>query len=289
MKILNYWVVVLTALTFSSAFVSCSENDDTDNTGAAKAIAGTYQGYSIGKSKLFSDYLMGDQASATITANEDGTINLVYKSGAGDFTLNNIPLSAQSFSGEGEVGLMMGNGNATKYEYSLKGSIDHSKVLTLKANLPVPMGGLDVEFIQGETPITYYIAATYQYNSNLALSVNGNDQGSTTECKAIIKRKADKTVDVTINGFSKIAIEHMSLGDFTISGVHVTAGENGSYSLSSGEFETEAGATSITGKSLNGTIAADGTANMVVVFNPGSMPIPITANFTGSNTQSNAQ
>ena len=59
MKILNLWMVALMALSFSFTFVSCSDdNDDTDNTEQAKAIAGTYKGYSIGESRMFSDYLM---------------------------------------------------------------------------------------------------------------------------------------------------------------------------------------------------------------------------------------
>jgi hypothetical protein len=45
----------------------------------------------------------------------------------------------------------------------------------------------------------------------------------------------------------------------------------------------------INGTSLNGTINADGTATVSIVFSPGSMPMPITAEFTGSNTQSSAQ
>ena len=94
-------MVALMALSFSFTFVSCSDDDNTDNTEQAKAIAGTYKGYSIGESRMFSDYLMGSDASATITANTDGTINLVYKSGSGDFTLNNLKVSSKSFKGEG--------------------------------------------------------------------------------------------------------------------------------------------------------------------------------------------
>ena len=70
---------MIALMALSSTFVSCSDSDDdTDNAEQAKAIAGTYKGYSIGESKMFSDYLMGADASATIIANSDGTINLVY-------------------------------------------------------------------------------------------------------------------------------------------------------------------------------------------------------------------
>ena len=93
MKILNFWMVALMALSLSSTFVSCSDNDD-DEPNLAKEIAGAYKGYSVGACNMFSDYLLGDESTATITANEDGTINLVYKSGSGDFTLNNLKLSS---------------------------------------------------------------------------------------------------------------------------------------------------------------------------------------------------
>ena len=101
-------MVALMALSLSSTFVSCSDNDD-DEPNLAKEIAGAYKGYSVGACNMFSDYLLGDESTATITANEDGTINLVYKSGSGDFTLNNLKLSSnKSFSGSGEVAMSMG-------------------------------------------------------------------------------------------------------------------------------------------------------------------------------------
>lgn len=261
MKILNLWMVALMALSFSFTFVSCSDdNDDTDNTEQAKAIAGTYKGYSIGESRMFSDYLMGDDASATITANTDGTVNMVYKSGSGDFILNNLTVSSKSFKGEGEVALAMEGSEPANYEYTLEGSVSDAKVLTLKANVPVPMGGIDINFIQAETPIAYYVAATYKYNTNLAISVMGSSYGSTEDCKAVIKRASETTVDITLNGFGNLTGGgNMNLGDFTISGVNVEKADDG-YTLSLGAFESAAesasGTTPITGESLEGTVTA---------------------------------
>lgn len=291
MKILNLWVVAIMALSFSSTLVSCSSDDDnTDNTEQAKAIAGTYKGYSIGKSKMFTDYLMGSDASTTITANTDGTINLVYKSGSGDFTLNNLTLTSKSFSGEGEVALAMGGTSTKSYEYTLEGSVNDSKVLTLRANVPAVMGGMDIEFIQGDIPLGYLIASNYQYSANLALNVGATSFGSTTECSAVIKRAADNTVDITLKGFGKLSGGgSMNLEDFTISGVNVVAGTNGSYTLSLGAFESTAGSMAITGTDLTGTVAADGTATITVNFRPGAMPMDITAVFSGSNTENSAE
>lgn len=278
------------ALSLSTTFVSCSDNDD-DDTNLAKEIAGIYNGYSIGECNMFSDYLLGDKSSATITANEDGTINLAYKSGSGDFTLNNLKLSSKSFSGSGEVAMSMGSGTGSSYDYTLEGSVNESKVLTLKADvdIPAPMGKMKIVFVQGETPITYNIAATYQYNSSLAISVGDTSFGSTDECKAVIKRASDTTVDITLSGFANLSGGggNMSLGNFTITGVNVTTGANGTYSLNLGEYEsTDSTDKVITGESLSGTITADGTVTINTDFKPGSMPMAITAVFTGSNTTS---
>ena len=246
---------------------------------------------------MFSDYLLGDESTATITANEDGTINLVYKSGSGDFTLNNLKLSSnKSFSGSGEVAMSMGGSTGGSYDYTLEGSVDGSKVLSLKANvdIPVPMGKMEIDFIQGETPVGYYIKDTYKYQTNLSLSVGNADQGSTTSSQVVIEKPTGNTVDITISGFDKTGGAMATFAEFTVSGVKVTANNDGSYSLSLDTFEADTEKTTggnlvINGKSLTGTILANGTITINTVFSPGEMPMPITAEFTGSNTQSSAQ
>ena len=50
------------ALSLSSTFVSCSDNDD-DEPNFAKEIAGAYKGYSVGACNMFSDYLLGDEST----------------------------------------------------------------------------------------------------------------------------------------------------------------------------------------------------------------------------------
>ena len=70
---------------------------------------------------------------------------------------------------------------------------------------------------------------------------------------------------------------------FTVTRVNVTKANNGSYSLSLGAFEadtqkTTGEALAINGTSLNGTINADGTATVSIVFSPGSMPLKVAHN-----------
>ena len=127
------------------------------------------------------------------------------------------------------------------------------------------------------------------YNGTLEISVMGTSSGSTNECKAVIKRASDTTVDITLSGFANLSGGggNMSLGNFTITGVNVTTGANGTYSLNLGEYEsTDSTDKVITGESLSGTITADGTVTINTDFKPGSMPMAITAVFTGSNTTS---
>lgn len=285
-------MVALMAISLSSTFVSCSNNDENEPN-PAKDIAGVYKGYSVGKCNMFSDYLLGDESTATITANEDGTINLDYKSGSGDFTLTHLKLSSKSFSGSGEVAMSMKGGAGSSYDYTLEGSVDGSKVLSLKANvdIPMPMGKMDINFIQGKTPVGYYIKNTYKYQSNLSLKVNDKGTGDTDKCQVSIDSPKDNTVNVTISGFNNIP-SHMSIFEkFTVSGVNVTKANDGSYSLSLGAFDadtnqTTGGVLAIKGTSLKGTVDVKGTATMTVIFYPGSMPMPITADFTGSKTES---
>ena len=155
------------------------------------------------------------------------------------------------------------------------------------------MGGIDIDFIQAETPIAYYVAATYKYNTNLAISVMGSSYGSTEDCKAVIKRASETTVDIALNGFGNLTGGgNMNLGDFTISGVNVEKADDG-YTLSLGAFESAAesasGTTPITGESLEGTVTANGKANITVAFKPGAMPMAITAVFTGNVKETSAQ
>ena len=57
---------------------------------------------------------------------------------------------------------------------------------------------------KAETPIAYYVASTYQYDTNLAISVRGTSYGSTEDCKAVVKRASETTVDITLNGFGNL-------------------------------------------------------------------------------------
>jgi len=94
-----------------------------------------------------------------------------------------------------------------------------------------------------------------------------------------------------ISGFNNTSGSMNYFEKFTVKGVNVTKANDGSYSLNIGSFEADTQKTTgeilaITGTSLSGTVKSDGTTTITVVFKPGSMPWDITADFTGSNTNS---
>ena len=78
--------------------------------------------------------------------------------------------------------MSMGGSTGGSYDYTSEGSVDGSKVLSLKANvdIPVPMGKMEIDFIQGETPVGYYIKDTYKYQTNFSLSVTTPGGNTTT-------------------------------------------------------------------------------------------------------------
>ena len=85
--------------------------------------------------------------------------------------------------------------------------------------------------------------------------------------KQSVKRASETTVDITLNGFGNLTGGgNMNLGDFTISGVNVEKADDG-YTLSLGAFgsaESASGTTPITGESLEGTVTANGKADVTV-------------------------
>jgi hypothetical protein len=152
-----------------SLFSAC--NNDDDGTNKAQEIAGKYEGYSIGSCAMFTDYVMGEKSVATIVPNEDGTINVTYDSGSGEFKLNNIKVTSKTFEGSGQVELSMNDKPAGAKDFTLTGSVDEQQKLTLKVNVPSVMGGLIIEFIQGTLPISYHVSGTYNKEANLSVSV----------------------------------------------------------------------------------------------------------------------
>lgn len=264
-----------------SLFSAC--NNDDDGTNKAQEIAGKYEGYSIGDCAMFTDYVMGEKSVTTIVPNEDGTINVTYDSGSGEFKLNNIKVTSKTFEGSGQVELSMNDKPAGAKDFTLTGSIDEQQKLTLKVNVPSVMGGLTIEFIQGTLPISYHVSGTYNKEANLSVSVGSTTYPDITDCKVSIKRSSDDTVELTLKGLSNLNSSQtgraMNSGDFTVTDVKVTSTDNSIFKIEGNINTTDTNNTPITG-TLSGTVSNSET-NITFTFKPGAMPIDITAMFKG--------
>ncbi len=114
----------------------------------------------------------------------------------------------------------------------------------------------------------------------------GSSYGSTEDCKAVIKRASETTVDITLNGFGNLTGGgNMNLGDFTISGVNVEKADDGTIhsvwahlNLPNQQWKTQL-QVKVWKVQLQQT---NGKANITVAFKPGAMPMAITAVFTGN-------
>jgi hypothetical protein len=105
-------------------------------------------------SRYFQDMITTDQ-TITITANEDGTVNVTY----GDNTISNVEVKVSAegvytLSGAGVYAMSM-SGAPTNYDCTLAGTIskDKSKV-EFALTLPAVMGGTTITFRNGDAPAT---------------------------------------------------------------------------------------------------------------------------------------
>ena len=167
----------------------------------------------------------------------------------------------------------MGMGGSTSsYDASVSATIAADKTSAgFIFTVPSVMGGLTIEFTQGEVPSALAVAGTY--SGSFALSVGGSSQGTET-LNCTITYKTDSTVDIALDEFTAMGTMKFSLSAEDV----VVAEAADGYSLS-GEIDTVSGETKVTG-SVSGTVGSDGTAEITFVFTPGAMPMSITGVFT---------
>jgi len=144
----------------AAAFTSCS--DDDDNTNLAKEIAGTYYGNTVAGFGYATYNYEGD--TLTVTANGDGTANVIftnsandlvtegapYKLGFGTYTDMNMTVTktadgTYTMVGKDSVAIgMPGVSGARNYPYDSQYTVSDGKV-TAKYTLAI-MGGTTVTF-----------------------------------------------------------------------------------------------------------------------------------------------
>ena len=248
----------------------------------AYVVAGSYSGYALASCAYFKD-MSADGQTVTIAAGTAGDkVNISYVSDTwGTFTFTDaaVTLNGGVYTIAGSGTTQMGHaGSTSTYDCTVAATLDSDKAITsLVFSVPSVMGGMTVTFIQGDMPVALAIAGSY--SGTLDLTVAGNPAGSIDSEKVTVAAAEDGTVTMTLAGFS---VGTMALGDVTVTGVAVTAEDNGTYTLS-GEVNAQVAmgesTINVTG-TVEGTITSAGVANLTFVLTPGAMPMPITAVFT---------
>lgn len=225
MKKLN----LLSLLMMMLAFAACSSDDEQTN--LAAGATGNYDGYTVASCNYFSNMVAADQV-VKLTSSEVNKVNISYESDTwGTITIDNADLSGSegniTIKGDGKS-LMGHAGNAaSEYECSVEGTLI-GKELALTFSCPQIMGGLKIEFKQGDVPAEIVVPGTYS---------------GYTEAKCAYfsdKMSDDQTITISQNSDNTFKISYTSdtWGEFTI--------ENATAQYSNGKF----------------TIAGDGTTQM---------------------------
>ncbi|MCM1077502.1 MAG: calycin-like domain-containing protein [Bacteroides sp.] len=201
--------VLLMMLLASIATVSCSDDDDAKD--ITKNISGQYAGYTVASSRYFSNQVAPDQ-KLTITSVSADKVDVNFVSSTwGTIT---IPSATVTESGSdymivGEGTSLMGmEGNAKEYVCNLSGKIVKGEA-DLTFTCPAVMGGLNIEFMQGEIPAAIVVPGTYS--------------GYTTAASKYFQdmTAGDQTLTITAGSDNTYDVSYISdtWGEFTISGV----------------------------------------------------------------------
>ncbi len=205
------------------ALISCSSDDEPTN--LAADATGNYSGYTVASCNYFSNMVAADQV-VKLTSTSANKINIRYESDTwGTITIDNADLSGSkgniSIKGDGKS-LMAHAGNAaSEYDCSVEGTLI-GKELSLTFSCPTIMGGLKIEFNQGDIPAEIVVPGTYsgyiEAKSAYFSGMTEDDQ------KIVITQNSDDTYKMTYTSdtWGEFTIENIEAkfanGKFTVSG-----------------------------------------------------------------------
>lgn len=202
--------------------VSCSDSDNDVN--PAAEIARTYAGYGVASCRYFSNQVSPDQ-KVIVTESAFGKANISYSSDSwGTVTINDATVEVQDgvyvINGNGTSVMGMGD-NTSEYECTLTGTVSNG-IAAMKFTCPAVMGGLTLEFRQGDIPADIVVPGTYKGYTKASCAyfpeMNAADQTLTVEAEA--------------DGTFKVTYTSDTWGEFTISGITATVGSDNKFTMS---------------------------------------------------------
>ena len=261
------------------------------NAGAQQAdtiLFHTYKGYITVTNSMFQNKYFGDKAEIRVLKTGEKYLCRFVDPQWGD-GLFSLDMQGQNISGTGKIKIASPGGSAKEYEASYKGTM-RNVVFTI----PALMGGTTINWTYGPAPTTLGIAGEYK---GIDVVRVGSSFGPFNVTDAVYKvvANADGTINVTTpeEQYANTPMGDLTLGSFTVSNIaydetakafvrdysndglkaHFTAKKGGQVVMDKDyDFKNA----KITLK-----LAEDGKLTVENVFQLGSMPFPITANYTG--------
>lgn len=184
----------------------------------ATIIAGTYNGWTNASATYFSG-MIGENDNVEITANADGTINVIYTSKTwGTATINNVLVAEKDgqytvAGAEGVIAMASHSGEVKEYAVLLNGGTISKdlKTYAFEFNAPSVMGGTTMAFAAGEAPAALLAAGSYEGWTSAACAyfADMNNDGD----KVTVKANEDGTVNITYTAktWGEATFEHVAV------------------------------------------------------------------------------
>ncbi len=257
-------------------FASCSSDDDPQN--LAAGISGKYTGYTVASCSYFSNMVAADQ-TVTLSSSELNKVNISFTSDTwGTITINNADLSGSEgnliIKGSGKSQMSHAGTSASEYDCTVTGSLVGGD-LALTFSCPQVMGGLKIEFVQGDVPASIVVPGTY----------SGYTEAKSTYFSGMMADGQEIVITKNTDDTYKVAYTSDTWGEFTI-GNATAEYSNGKFTLT-GDGSTLMGMNGNTKEyacSISGTIDVSKDdpeftfsvptvmGGLSIVFHTGEMP-----------------
>lgn len=215
------------------ALTACSDDDNTPN--PAEEINGQYEGYAVTSSQYFSGMVAPSQTVSITATAVPGVVTVKYTSDTwGEIEIPEATVVATAgtytITGSGTSQMGMG-GNIKEYACELAGTVT-SGVADLSFTCPGVMGGLTINFLQGDIPADIVVPGSY--NGYTAASCQYFPQDMLADNQTV-------TIASEANGTYKVNFTSDTWGEFTVSGVKATTDDGGKMFTLSGEGTCQMG------------------------------------------------
>lgn len=213
---------ILALASFAMLMVSCNKPKEEN---WAEAIAKTYKGYSSASCALFSNMMNDDETIVLTQSESKKTVDLAFTSSQwGEFSIKetSITFAQDIYTVNGTGTCKMGHpGSEKEYACTVSGQIEaNDDDATFVFTIADVMGGLTIEFQEGEMPVAYKVAGSYEGNTSVSCSFFTNSVEENQVVK--LEYKSDDEVS--------LAYTSTTWGEFSIEQMKVT-GENNNYSM----------------------------------------------------------